>query len=880
MSNETGAGGPTAVKPGASGTANREELDRLVAETDTGGRDPQSRWARIILFVVPLAWALFQLWYASPLPFQLRIGVFNATEARAIHLAFALILVFAAFPAFRRSPRDHVPWVEWGLGIIAAGCSLYLFFFQSELAARPGLPTTMDLVVGVLGVVLLLEAARRSLGIALPIVAVLFLCYAFFGPYLPDLFAHRGASISRAATQYWLTTEGVFGVALGVSTAFVFLFVLFGSLLERAGAGNYFIKVAFALLGHFRGGPAKAAVLGSGATGMISGSSVANVVTTGTFTIPLMKRVGYSPVKAGAIEVSASVNGQIMPPVMGAAAFLIAEYVGISYAEVVRHAIIPALLTYISLFYVVDIEARKANLTGLPRQRHRSAVMSLALFGMTIAGFVLFCGLVYYGLGWTRSAFGEAATWVAIIGALIVYVGLVAVRSRYPDLEVDDPNDPDVKLPDTLEVAPTGIHFLLPVFILVWCLMVEELSPGLSAFYGTCALIFLLLTQRPLTTLFRGQSDLLASTIAGGRDVIEGMVTGSRNMIGIAIATAAAGIIVGTVSLTGIGLVLTEIVISLSAGNLIIMLLMTALICMVLGLGMPTTANYVVVATLIAPVIVEVASLNDLAVALVAVHLFVFYFGLMADVTPPVGLASFAASAISRADPVRTGVQAFRYEMRTAILPLIFIYNHQLLLIGVSNWMHLIIIVVSALVGMLAFVSVTQQIFISRSRIYETALLLLACGMLFLPGFFMDRIVSPTVDAPAENIVELAEAAPPGAFLRVEVAGINLSGEDYTRVVRLPLGEAGPGAERLSSAGLQVTSFAGQTQVVNVRFRSQAERLGLQIGENVNRVILPNPDRPAPEWIYIGGYLLIGLVAALQWRRRKWDQPGSTTQPA
>ena len=862
--------GPSSTRSAATA----EELSQLVAEADMGGRAPRSRPAQMVLFVVPLLWALFQLWYASPLPFQLRIGVFNATEARAIHLAFALFLVFASYPATRNSPRDYVPWYEWILGLIAAASAAYIFVFQADLARRPGLPTTLDIGVAIVGMLALFEAARRSLGVALPIVCILFLCYAFFGPYLPDLFAHRGASVPRAATQYWLTSEGVYGVALGVSTAFVFLFVLFGSLLEKAGAGNYFIKVAFALLGHFRGGPAKAAVLGSAATGLISGSSVANVVTTGTFTIPLMKRVGYPAVKAGAIEVSASVNGQIMPPVMGAAAFLIAEYVGIPYSEVVRHAIVPALLTYLSLFYVVDIEARKHNLKGLPRVQHRPKLLSAAMFGMTAAGFVIFSWLVGALLGWTRDFFGSAASWGVVIGGTVLYLVLLAIRARFPDLEQDDPNDPNLVLPDTAKVAPTGIHYILPVFVLVWCLMVEQLSPGLSAFYGTVALMILVVTQKPLIALFRRQSRIFEALKSGISDLFDGLVTGSRNMVGIGIATAAAGIVVGTVSLTGIGLVMTEIVITVSGGNLLIMLLMTALICMVLGLGMPTTANYVVVATLIAPVIVDVAALNGLAVALVAVHLYVFYFGLMADVTPPVGLASFAASAISRADPVRTGVQAFRYEMRTAILPLIFIFNHQLLLIGVPNWWTLVLVVTMSLIGMLMFVSVTQQIFISRSRIWETAILLVACFMLFLPGQVMDRIAPATIDTPASEVIDFAGQMPANSFLTIEVSGADLSGNDYRRIVRLPMGEPGDGTARLSNAGVQITEFGGMVQVVNVRFRSQAERLGLQVGDNVERVVVADPNRPPQELIYIPALLLIGLVAALQWRRRDWDQPG------
>lgn len=848
---------------------------QMVAEADTGGRKPDDSPSRWLLLLVPLAWSLFQLWYASPLPYSFRIGVFNSSEARAIHLAFALVLVFTAYPALKSSPRHKIPAQDWLLALLGAACALYLFVFQDALAGRPGLPTTLDVVVGVAGVVLLLEAARRSLGLALPIVAMLFLSYAFFGPYMPDLFAHRGASIPRAATQYWLTSEGVFGVALGVSTSFVFLFVLFGSLLEKAGAGNYFIKVAFALLGHFRGGPAKAAVLGSGATGLISGSSVANVVTTGTFTIPLMKRVGYSPVKAGAIEVAASVNGQIMPPVMGAAAFLIAEYVGISYSQVVQHAIVPALLTYLSLFYVVDIEARKANLRGLPRASHRTPLMSTALFGMTAAGFVMFCWLIGVSLGWTRDVFGDAATWAAGLGALAIYVASVAVRSRFPDLELDDPNDPNVVLPDTVKVAPTGIHYLMPVFILVWCLMVEELSPGLSAFYGTMALIFLVVTQKPLIALFRGAGNVAAQTSEGLDDLVDGLNTGARNMIGIAIATAAAGIIVGTVALTGVGLVLTEIVIAISAGNLIVMLLLTALICIVLGLGMPTTANYVVVATLIAPVIVDVATLNGVALALVAVHLYVFYFGLMADVTPPVGLASFAAAAISRADPTRTGVQAFTYEMRTAILPLLFIFNHQLLLIGIDNGFQLVLVVGAALIGMFMFVSVTQQIFITRSRIWESAMLLLAAAMLFQPGWFMDKIVPEYMPVPGNQVIELAGQVPEDGFLQVEMSGADIiTGVEVTRVMRLPMGESGPGAERLAGVGLQIVPVGDTVQVLGAGFGSQAERLGVEAGQTISRVLIQDPESPANELTYIPALLLIGAVFALQWRRRSWDQPG------
>ncbi|MFA6267717.1 MAG: TRAP transporter permease, partial [Pseudolabrys sp.] len=618
--------------------ATREELEALVAEADTGGRKTVG-FNKKFIFSVALAWALFQLWYASPLPYYFNVGVVNDGKARIIHLAFAFLLVFTTFPAFKASSRSSIPIGDWILALLSVGATLYLLVFYNDISLRPGLPSTADIVVATVGVLCLLEAARRAVGPALAAIAAIMLLYIFTGPWLPGLLAHKGASLARAASQMWLTSEGVFGVALGVSTSVVFLFVLFGSLLERAGAGNYFIQMAFALLGTYRGGPAKAGVVASGLTGMISGSSIANTVTTGTFTIPLMKRVGYSAVKAGAIEAAAGVNGQIMPPVMGAAAFLIAEYVGITYAEVVKHAFLPAFLTYGALFYIVDIEAAKLNLRGLPRASIAPMHHTLLRGLMTICGIIIISGIVYYGIGWTKVAFGNAATWVLGIALVAAYLALVRHKARRPDLPADDLTKAIVKVPDFYDTANTGLHYLLPVVVLIWCLMVEELSPGLSAFWGTALLIFIMLTQRPLLAFFRNEHQYVARLRDGFDDLFAAFQGASRNMTSVGIATATAGIIVGTVSLTGIGLVMTEIVETVSGGNLMIMLAMTAVICLILGMGMPTTASYVVVATLMAPVLVELAAENDLAVPLVAVHMFVFYFGLMADVTPPVGLA-------------------------------------------------------------------------------------------------------------------------------------------------------------------------------------------------------------------------------------------------
>jgi len=398
-------------------------LQDLIAENDTGARQPSGLTAKILLWLA-VAWSLFQLWLASPLPFIFNFGVLNSTEARSIHLAFAIFLAFMAYPAFKNSPRSYIPIMDWVLAAVGAFCAAYIYIFYREISDRPGLPTTGDLVAAGVGLVMLLEATRRALGPPLMIVAMVFLAYVFFGnaPWVPDVLQWSGASFSKAMSHQWITTEGVFGIALGVSTSFVFLFVLFGSLLDKAGAGNYFIKVAFAALGHMRGGPAKAAVLSSAMTGLISGSSIANVVTTGTFTIPLMKRVGFSGEKAGAVEVASSVNGQIMPPVMGAAAFLMVEYVGIPYPEVIKHAFLPATISYIALIYIVHLEALKANMKGLPKRVTSTLGQTLIRSLLFVLSLVVLSGLVYYAIVFQKQLFGDAVGWIVALECAAIYL--------------------------------------------------------------------------------------------------------------------------------------------------------------------------------------------------------------------------------------------------------------------------------------------------------------------------------------------------------------------------------------------------------------------------------------------------------------------------
>lgn len=851
------------------------ELNELVASSDIGGRKPQNLTGKLLVGTA-VCWSLFQLWIASPLPYIAGFGVFNSTEARSIHLALAVFLGFMAFPAFRRSPQDHVPASDWIMALVGAFCAAYIYLFYNELATRPGSPTPLDVFVALTGLVLLLEATRRALGPPLMIVALIFILYSLAGPYMPGMLSHRGVSWVSLANHQWLSTQGVFGIALGVSTSFVFLFVLFGSLLEKAGAGNYFIKLAFSVLGHYRGGPAKAAVVASGMTGLISGSSIANTVTTGTFTIPMMKRVGFSRDQAGAVEVAASVDGQLMPPVMGAAAFLMVEYVGIPYTDIIKHAFLPAVISYISLFYIVHLTAVKAGMQSLPSSNPERPLLGKIL-GF-LSGLLLIMSLsaaVYYGLGWLKPLLGQYASWVIAAMLAALYVVLLQIGARYPDLELDDPASPVISMPQTRPTLLTGLHYILPVIVLVWCLMVERLSPGLSAFWATVFMIVITVTQHPLRALFRKQPSLVQQLKRGLLDLRDGLAAGARNMVGIGIATATAGIIVGAVSQTGVGLVFADLVELLSMGNLMLMLLLTAALCVLLGMGLPTTANYIVVSTLLAPVIVTLGQQTGLLVPLIAVHMFVFYFGLMADATPPVGLASFAAAAISGGDPIRTGIQAFYFCLRIAVLPFMFIFNTDLLLIDVSFW-HGVLIFLTATAAMLIFAAATQNWFIVRSRWYESLLLLLVAFTLFRPGFWMDLIFDPyrTVP-PAEIALALDHVQDSDNPLRLHIAGEDAIGDSRTFYISLPIPEGASGEERLENIGLSLIEQDGRTLVDMVTYGSLASELGLDFDQEILEVMVP-VERQRKEWMWIPGILLFSLVAGLQWRRKKAG--GASTQ--
>lgn len=645
---------------------------RKIADEAEGGTRHVTGWSGWIVPVLALSWSVFQLSTASWL-------LMDSTYIRSIHLAFAMGLVFLTHPAFKKSKKnkilnyfaktDHYSILDYATVIAAVFFALYLMLDFIGISNRQGAPITRDLIIGFVLVILLLEAARRALGPALPIVAIVFILYSFFGPYMPAVFAFKGVSINRFIGQITMSTEGIYGVPLDVSATIVFLFVLFGAMLDKAGAGKYFVDLAFSLLGGFKGGPAKAAVLASGLTGMVSGSSIANTVTTGTFTIPLMKSVGYPDYKAGAVEVACSTNGQLMPPIMGAAAFIIAEYCNLEYFEVIKAAFIPAVVSYIALMYITHLEASKLGLKGVPKD----------------------------------------------------------------------------ELPKFLSTLMSGIHFMIPLIFLIFELVVLRHSAQLAAFRAIIVLALIIPAQNILTAK-KHKMTMIDAVWKSLRQIGDALVSGAKNMMGIGVAVASAGIIVGVVTL-GLGGIITEIIEVLSGGNFFLILIITAIASLILGMGLPTTATYIVMASLTAPVIVTLGAKNGFFFPLIAAHLFVFFFGILADDTPPVGLAAFAAAAIAKSDPIKTGVQGFTYDIRTAILPFMFIFNTDLLLIGITSFWHVGWIFITSTIAMFAFAALTLGYFTQKNRWYEGILLGLVTFTLLRPHLVGSYLKVPGIIA-------------------------------------------------------------------------------------------------------------------------------------
>ncbi len=859
-----------------------EELQDLVSSSDAGARNPTGG-VGMLLAIVAVVWSLFQFNLAAPWANYIIPGDW-VNNAKQIHLGFAIFLAFMAYPMFKKSPRDYVPIQDWIMGLVGTFIALYGLFFYDKIVASGGLADDTDKWVALAGVILLFEAARRTLGPAMAILACIFLAYVFFGSssFVPEVIQWKGASLKKAMSHMWITTEGVFGIALGVSTKFVFLFVLFGALLDKAGAGNYFIKMAFGALGHLRGGPAKAAVVGSAATGLISGSSIANVVTTGTFTIPLMKRVGFSSEKAGAVEVASSVNGQIMPPVMGAAAFLMVEYTGIPYIEVITHAFLPATISYIALIYIVHLEAVKNR---MPTLGNREVHLARTLLGMAVF-FATFAGLCFsaqYPVEAARAWVPSAAGIVMFFFVMAIYVILLKFAASVPELEADDPNAADIELPDVKKIYKAGLHYLLPIIVLVYFLMIERKSPGLSAFWATALMFVILLTQRSIKAVFRGENDLYNQAKIGLAELIQGLIDGARNMIGIGLATATAGIIVGTVSLTGIGQVMADLVEFLSGGNLIVMLILVGILSLILGMGLPTTANYIVVSSLMVGVVVELGAQNGLIVPLIAVHLFVFYFGIMADVTPPVGLASFAAAAVSGGDAIRTGFVAFFYSLRTVALPFVFIFNTDLLLLDVTLTQG-ILVFISATIAILVFTAGTMGYFLTRSRIYESIALVFIAFVLFRPDFFMNRIQPEFVDVAPAEVVSAVDAAEVGDNLRFVVRGPDFDTGDMVDIsLVVPVPEGADATSQLEAMGFITLIEGDQVAIDEPLYGSpitdSLSNMDFYGDEPVVITTVKAPqEQMAKELIFIPALILLGLIMLLQRARIGNGKPEDMTE--
>lgn len=862
--------------------------DAMVAEVDTGARNPAGFQGKLIIATC-IVWSLFQLYIASKLPgtvaqFTGMSDFANVVgQARYIHLAFAMALAILAFPLFKSSPRDRIPLYDWVLILLGVGACLYLVFFRYEIADRPGLWSTSDIVMSAIGMVVLLICVYRSLGLPLVIIAGSFVLFAFFGgnsEWVREITNFGGASYTKALGHYWMQTEGVFGVALGVSTSMIFLFVLFGAMLDRAGGGNWFIKVAIALLGALRGGPAKASVLASMMTGMISGSSIANTVTTGTFTIPLMKRIGFSAEKAGAVEVASSTNGQLTPPVMGAAAFLMVEYVNIPYIDVVKHAFLPAIISYMALLYIVHLEALKMEMKGLTKAgRHIGPLMIMILF---LTGFIGLGLLTFLMIG-VRAVLDPVmgnSIYAAVAILAAVYVALLYMSSKFPDVAMDDPNAP-LEAPRLTPTLLGGAYYALPIFILVWNLMVkteslDRLSPALSALWATIFMIVVALTHRPIKAFFRGETALNAAFSTGWGDFVQGLIMGARNMIGIGVATGAAGVIVGTISLTGAHQVIGQVIEVISGGNLIILLVLVAILSLILGMGLPTTANYIVVSSLMAPVIVGVGAQAGLVVPLIAVHMFVFYFGILADDTPPVGLAAYAAAAISRGDPIKTGVQGFAYDIRTALLPFMFIFNTDLLLIDVSFGKAVLVFFIS-LIAMLIFAAATQGYFIAKSKKWESAMLLAIAFMLFRPDFFLDQVSEKYQTISGPEAVELVGQQPEGSLIRFIVEGPDFDTGDSRSTTITMIYPGGDPSTVMSDKGLTVFEENG-TLVLEEPFPGTPYfgSLGTEYdyyGDApvvISQVQVEN-DRLPKELFFIPALLLLGGLMMIQ--RPRATQP-------
>jgi len=655
-------------------------ISKEMAEASEIGSMKLSGVAAWVVFAIAISMSIFQLFTGF-------FGELPGSKQLSIHLAFALVLCYLSFPLSKKSPRNKIAVWDIFLALLGGAAALYLFVNYDHVVTSVGDAAMYDLVVGGVLIVLVLEATRRSISPILPLITIVFLLYAYFGPYIPFDLAHRGFRVKRIIDHIFMTGEGLWGVPLRVSATFVFLFVLFGAFLDKIGAGEYLINLSFALMGRFRGGPAKAAVVASCAMGSISGSSIANTVTTGAMTIPLMKKVGFKNHVAGAVEVAASTNGQLMPPIMGAAAFIMAEIIGVPYVEIVKAAFIPAILSYTAIFSIVHLEAVKENIRGLTREECPPFIKTLFSGIHYILPLVILIWLLLITM-WTPTT---AASWSILMGA-VVAIGNNFYRSRWTFPQLAEQGDQDD-------------------------------NPAYAAY-----------RENPKNFTFTRSR----------QEILKALETGAKNMAGIAAACACCGIIIGVVTLTGLGLKMATLITEAAGGNLFLTLVFSVFASIILGMGLPTTATYIIMAAMTAPAIMTISADLSLGLPVVAVHLFVFYYGIVADDTPPVGLCAYAAAGIANADPVKTGWKSFRLDLAAFTLPFMFIYNTKLLMIDTS-WQELLYIVPMCILGMFCWSVFIQGHWKIKTSIIERfaflglAFLLVNPSDLFLGGIKINQ---------------------------------------------------------------------------------------------------------------------------------------------
>ncbi|MEI0530368.1 TRAP transporter permease [Brachyspira pilosicoli] len=621
-----------------------EELDDYMSKYDSESRYRRFKdWKKYLIIIISVVFCLFQL-------YSILSGKITAQVVRATHLAFVMALAYLLFPAMKDMPKDKLPWYDVIIAIVGACSWLYITINFDSLVRRAGIYNATDIIIGIIGILILFEACRRIVGTPILIISLVFIVYALFGAYAPGFLNHRGYSIQRLVSHLYYNTEGIMGTPIGASATFIFLFIFFGALLDKTGIGQFFIDICNAIAGSYDGGPAKVAVLTSAMFGTVSGSSVSNTVGTGSFTIPMMKSLGYRPEFAGAVEASASTGGQLMPPIMGAASFLMAESLGIPYKEVAKAAIIPAILYFTGIFIMVHLEAKKTGLKGLSKDSLPKIGELLMKKGYLV---IPLATIIYFFV------LGKTAIYAGLMG--IIAAGLVAVVNSIVDI--------------------------------------------------------ILKRERSFTF----------------NDLIDVFVNGARNIISVAVACAMAGIIIGVITLTGLGLKIGAGLISISGGISILLLMLTMISSIILGMGVPTTANYLITSTIAAGAII------GLGFEPLAAHMFVFYFGIIADVTPPVALAAMAGAAIAKSDPLKTGFEATKLSIGAFIIPYMFVFNPQILMIN-TTFVEVIPILITSLIGMFAVSAGLEGYVFRKCNIIERILFIIAGLLSIYPEIYTDII--------------------------------------------------------------------------------------------------------------------------------------------